>query len=107
MATLITINTFIERLNRLEKKDSIPSTTGNAQYSSFKIGNDIISFKRDDSKNPDKIWKIEIKRLYEVYQKCKSIKTNTPLIKYLLGGRQSPTCAILTDIGLYKNGARI
>ena len=99
---MISREQFCKRLNNLPTV--IPSKTGKASYSEFRVVNPIFHFKRNET---GQYWDLDIDVLYSVYLKNDFI--NTTVVKETTGGRvNSPSVAILMAIGcLDKDGKRI
>ena len=93
---------FIERIKSVPT--TIPSITGKAFYTGFRIEEDRLYFHRVVPKTN---WNLNFKELYKIY--CRNSFINTSVIKKETGGRvNSPSVALLLAIGcIDKNGNRI
>ncbi len=84
---------FLERIKKLPEQ--IPSKTGTAFYSGFKLEGNILNFHRV---NPQTNWSLDVDQLWQVY--CTQEFINTTVVKNVTGGRaNSPAVAILMAIG--------
>ncbi|MEO6233051.1 MAG: hypothetical protein ABJB11_16945 [Ferruginibacter sp.] len=99
---MISREQFYKRLNNLPAV--IPSKTGKASYSEFRVINSTLHFKRNET---GEYWDLDIDVLYSVYLRNDFI--NTTVVKEITGGRvNSPSVAILMAIGcLEQDGKRI
>lgn len=99
---MISEKEFIERVRSVPKM--IPSITGKAAYTGFRIEADTLYFHRVVPKTN---WDLNLKELYRIYLSKSFI--NTSVIKKETGGRvNSPSVALLLAIGcIDKNGNRI
>jgi hypothetical protein len=99
---MITKSEFIERVKAVPK--TIPSKTGKASYTGFRIDGDTLYFHRVVPKTN---WNLNLPELYRIYLSNSFI--NTSVIKKETGGRvNSPSVALLLAIGcIEKNGNRI
>lgn len=99
---MISEKEFLIRVRNLPK--TIPSKTGKASYSGFKIEGNTLYFYRVVPKTN---WNLDLKELYRVYTGNNFI--NTSVIKKATGGRaNSPSVAVLIAIDcIDKSGNRI
>jgi len=83
---------------------TIPSKTGKANYTSFNLDGDILSFHRNVPKTN---WNLSVSELYSIYRTRKFI--NTSVIKSITNKRvNSPSVAVLIAIGCIDiTGVRI
>jgi hypothetical protein len=89
---MISEKEFIERIICLPKV--IPSKTGKASYTGFRIETNILHFHRVVPKTN---WNLDLKELYHVY--INNIFINTTVIKKETGRRvNSPSVALLLAI---------
>lgn len=89
---MISENEFLERIKAIPKV--IPSKTGKASYTGFRIDGDILYFHRIIPKTN---WDLNLKVLYRVYANNNFI--NTSVVKKESGGRvNSPSVALLLAI---------
>jgi hypothetical protein len=93
---------FIDRVRSIPK--IIPSKSGKAFYTGFRIEGDILYFYRVVPKTN---WNLNLKELYCIYRAHNFI--NTSVIKKENGGRvNSPSVAVLMAINCIRfNGNRI
>ena len=99
---MISENEFIDKVKSVPT--TIPSITGKAFYTGFRIEEDTLYFHRIVPKTN---WNLNLKELYQIY--CHNSFINTSVIKEETGGRvNSPSVALLLAIGcIDKNGNRI
>ena len=99
---MITEKEFIDRVKSMPT--TIPSITGKAFYTGFRIEDDTLYFHRVVPKTN---WNLNLKALYQIYSRNSFI--NTSVIKNETGGRvNSPSVALLLAIVcIDKNGNRI
>lgn len=84
---------FFERNKKLPEQ--IPSKTGTALYSGFKLEENILHFHRVE---PQTNWSLDVEQLWNIY--CTQEFINTTVVKNITTGRvNSPSVAILMAIG--------
>lgn len=98
---MISEKEFLQRASNLP--ETIPSITGKAFYTGFRIEADILYFHRVVPKTN---WALNLKELYRVYKNNGFI--NTSVIKKETGGKvNSPSVALLIAMEcIDKNGQR-
>ena len=86
---------FVSKFNRIPSKKGV-------FYSHIKVDQGRVYYRRDDAQSPEKIESIDLKKLYKFY--CNGTYTTTNARSFGLGGKQSPSVAIVKTVAEYVKG---
>jgi hypothetical protein len=86
-----------EFLQAAKKVKSFSSSSGK-KYVVTDLNGDELSFKRIDSKKPDKNWYFDLKKVFEAYNKLSDFRTEN--FKKYVPIKHSPARGLLIHLGL-------